>query len=503
MAGGRSGSGSGDGSAPPHSLPLFAPKPQLQPLPALTSSNFRQWRIVLGAHLACFGLDHLLDPNANATEEQQKQAKSYVIGSLTEHDYPHIQGKSTLHELVEALRTARHGKIEQHQVQLASRLLSLRIAPGESITEFCNKMRACCNQLEDAGVPFGDLLLAVWTLTCARLDARFTAQCDIMLGLGVKLTMDHVQAALKSVEHAGEMQVPSATGLAASGGVNTKPAEQEPSALAALAKRVNQLSSTLGQLKKTSRPAGSQRTPHQPYQQPQQRPHPYQRPSSTPGFRCLNCKGFNHSWKECRKPCQSCGRLGHSAHLCRTNPPNRTHQPSARTHFTAADQVPDEEAPQPTGYAFMHAGLPMPSPFRPGMRSPRSLHNGKTPSIKPTTRSKKFDWILDGGATHHMTYRKDLLHDFIPCLKKNDVEVAANVLLDLEGYGTLRFQSVINGVKHSREIKNVWYVPKLTVNLISGNQLKEAGCMIVGGVMVERRILCLTGMANLSCSAHL
>ena len=468
------------------SVAMFAPKPTLQALPVLSSTNFRQWRIVLGAHLACFGLDHLLDPTAVATPEQQKQARSYVIGSLSEHDYPHIEGKTTLYELIEALRTARHGKIEQHQVQLASQLLSLRIAPGESISEFCNKMRGYCNQLEDAGVPFGDLLLAVWTLTCARLDARFTAQCDIMLGLGVKLTMDHVQAALKSVEHAGEMQVPSATGLAASGGAKPK-ASEDPSALAALAKRVNQLSSTLGQLKKGASGSGPQRAAHQ---QPVQRTRPYHQPSSSNGggsFRCLNCKGFNHSYKVCKKPCQACGRHGHSAHLCRTNPPNdpnRRH--AARAHFSASEQDPDREEHHPTAHAYTHVGLPAPSILPPGFR------NGKSFSYRHTTRGRAysaanprrtgmFDWVLDSGATHHMTYCKDLLHDFVPSFRKNDVKVAADVFLDRVGYGTLRFETVIHGVKHSGEIRNVWYVPDLTETLISNNQLKDEGYMIVGG----------------------
>lgn len=205
------------GIAPPlaRSADAIMPKPRLAPLPHLGKNNFRPWKIVLRAHLACFGLAHLMDKDKqdSVTAHEFAQAKSYIIGTLGESDYQHMENSETFYDLVEALRTARHGRVEQYQVELASKLLSFRIQPNESITDFCDQMRTTCEQLNDSGVAFTDLLLSVWTLTCARLDSRYTTQCDIMLGLGVKLTMDHVQSALKAVEEKGSSNVPSATGL--------------------------------------------------------------------------------------------------------------------------------------------------------------------------------------------------------------------------------------------------------------------------------------------------
>ncbi len=310
-----------DVAPPTHAL---MPKPRLAPLPNLSKDNFRPWKIVLRSHLACFGLDHLMDPEKTFEPSQFAQAKSYIIGTLGESDYKHVEHARSFYELLEALRTARHGRMEQHQVELASKLLSYRIRADQSISEFCDQMRTTCEQLNDAGVEFHDLLLSVWTLTCARLDPRYTAQCDTMLGLGIKLTMDHVQSALKAVEEKHGSQVPSATGLSALKGVKRANPSDDVDPFAALAKRVHQLSSSLGKFKSSGGNAsgsgngGGKADPRR--ETPRGADDRSRVRSPLKPYRCNNCNGYGHGYRECKKPCQACGRRGHSSHMCRTNP---------------------------------------------------------------------------------------------------------------------------------------------------------------------------------------
>jgi hypothetical protein len=179
---------------------------------------------------------------------------------------------------------------------------------------------------------------------------------------------------------------------------------------------------------------------------------------------CNNCNGYGHGFKVCKKPCTACGQYGHSAHMCakgRTD--NRQRSANASAGYHASTSFPPGF--QPTGHAFPASGTYPPPP-------PAGGHAGYL-------RNGKWDWIVDDGATNHMTYRKDLLHNYVhdPAGQVSGLTPAA---VQREGYGTLRFMTTIDGRKHYREVHNVWYIPGISINLLSAQELKRHGAYRLG-----------------------
>jgi transposase InsO family protein len=91
-------------------------------------------------------------------------------------------------------------------------------------------------------------------------------------------------------------------------------------------------------------------------------------------------------------------------------------------------------------------------------------------------------WIMDSGATHHFTGCKKFLFDYQPdVVPTAHMQVAVDVILPRAGTGTVKFETHVNGIKHYREITGVWYVPGLTINMMSTMQLVDAGCWHMHG----------------------
>ena len=68
------------------------------------------------------------------------------------------------------------------------------------------------------------------------------------------------------------------------------------------------------------------------------------------------------------------------------------------------------------------------------------------------------DWILDSGATDHMTGNKNLLQNYKIGKGHEFVYVANGGKMEICGYGSI--------IVFSKEIKNVMHVKNCTVNLL-------------------------------------
>lgn len=88
------------------------------------------------------------------------------------------------------------------------------------------------------------------------------------------------------------------------------------------------------------------------------------------------------------------------------------------------------------------------------------------------------DWIIDSGATSHMTADKKAL-----CKRKtsklNHVTVANNEKLSIVGIGDVNHHVKNNGKVHELKLTNVQYVPNICANLISVSQMTKKGHEIV------------------------
>ena len=62
------------------------------------------------------------------------------------------------------------------------------------------------------------------------------------------------------------------------------------------------------------------------------------------------------------------------------------------------------------------------------------------------------------------------------------MQIAADLTLLRAGTGTVVITTFVNDVKHIRRIPGVWYVPGLTVNMLSTQLLVKNGCWHVHGM---------------------
>jgi hypothetical protein len=93
----------------------------------------------------------------------------------------------------------------------------------------------------------------------------------------------------------------------------------------------------------------------------------------------------------------------------------------------------------------------------------------------------KYNWVLDSGASHHMTPCKEYLFDYVQQQQHTSIQAAGQHPLYCVGKGTLRFISIVDGKTHKREIHNVWHVPDMSISLLSTQALKRMGCQVFSG----------------------
>ena len=238
---------------------------------------------------------------------------------------------------------------------------------------------------------------------------------------------------------------------------------------------------------------------------------------------CYECKGFGHLAKNCRKKlvCRYCKRSGHLIDDCRSlqrkNGPHQKQNPSAtRQNAPAAFQV---QAPLPdTGSTSSGAVSMTPAQiqeliqntvtsayasmgFNGGRYQPLSLlafpafHSSisQSSSITPST------WFLDSGASNHMTSVECSFTASHPYLGKDKITTANGDQLIISGIGTITLSSVSG---QSLPLSNVYFVPKLSANLLSVGQLIDDGYHInfssTGCVIQERQ----TGKVIATGSKH-
>ena len=73
-------------------------------------------------------------------------------------------------------------------------------------------------------------------------------------------------------------------------------------------------------------------------------------------------------------------------------------------------------------------------------------------------------WIIDSGATDHMTHFSQFFHTYIPCPSNRKIVVANESLATVAGLGDVY-------VSPSLVLKNILHVPKLSTNLVSIQKL--------------------------------
>jgi hypothetical protein len=100
------------------------------------------------------------------------------------------------------------------------------------------------------------------------------------------------------------------------------------------------------------------------------------------------------------------------------------------------------------------------------------LVSALTDSLKDSAKL----WLVDSGASRHMTGDKNVLADFKQVQFSSQVELGDDASYAIKGIGSTSFQ-MVSGV--FLQIENIHYVPGLTKNLISVEVLEDKGHRVI------------------------
>jgi hypothetical protein len=96
--------------------------------------------------------------------------------------------------------------------------------------------------------------------------------------------------------------------------------------------------------------------------------------------------------------------------------------------------------------------------------------------VVPADRDEDGDvWVLDTGASNHMTGRRDVLTSLDTSIG-GTVRFGDGSLVAIKGMGSVMLQTKKDGHKVLTE---VYFIPKLKSNIVSLGQLEEGGCKVV------------------------
>ncbi len=122
-----------------------------------------------------------------------------------------------------------------------------------------------------------------------------------------------------------------------------------------------------------------------------------------------------------------------------------------------------------------------PASSKPGRYDLKSVALFAEAAMSATTDDVFGLWVIDSGASAHMTCFLEKLVDYKPFDQPKPVTIGDNTQLLALGSGTACFVSreEHDGTEVAVEVHNVWYVPNLALNLLSVKKLLRGKCSVV------------------------
>ncbi len=174
---------------------------------------------------------------------------------------------------------------------------------------------------------------------------------------------------------------------------------------------------------------------------------------------CSYCKKPRHTREKCWK-----------LHGKPTNADYGNKQKSSHSHMTTTTK-PDEEKSQSKEECNQGKEEWKSSSTNAAIYSGTNatIYSGMLPFSIGFNASDRPSWIIDSGATDHMTYQSSLFTTYSPCPSSRKVATADGSLTTVAGIGDVPLSS-------SLILRNVLHVPKLSTNLISIQKLTHDLC---------------------------
>jgi transposase InsO family protein len=160
------------------------------------STNYNVWRVQMRGFLATKGL-------AEAIEEEDHQdsskAKGYLIMCVSEHHLPIIEGAANAHAAWTALERLYKQQSSANKIRLSRELALLEKGRDESIPAYVARARALANQLTSAGQPVEEATITQYVL--AGLPSKYAMIKTVITGASEDLpSLEDVTARLLLTE---------------------------------------------------------------------------------------------------------------------------------------------------------------------------------------------------------------------------------------------------------------------------------------------------------------
>ena len=165
--------------------------------------------------------------------------------------------------------------------------------------------------------------------------------------------------------------------------------------------------------------------------------------------RCFKLHGFPPGWKKGGNLSQ--GELGANWN---------------RAHHTASEKelpVVDTQALDKYNSKLKLSGGPSSTQGS----STNSSYHATSQGIKPVQPYAHKSWIIDSGATNHMTGASNLFTSYTPCSGKDKVRVADGSMVPITGRGSIRCTKTLS-------LSPVLHVPDFPINLLSVSSITKS-----------------------------
>jgi transposase InsO family protein len=461
---------------------VAAPGPATYPI--LSKSNYNDWSLVMKIKLQARCLWGAVDPDGpDVPLHEDKMAHEAICSAVPPEMISSITTKASAREAWESIKTMQIGddRIKKASAQKARReyeLLAFR--DGESVEDFAMRLTGIVNQLAILGDPEPDKKVVEKYLRIAKPRFKqLVLSIETLLDISA-LSLEEITGRLKAAEDDEPPPPPSTGGklyLTEEQWLERhKKKEQEEGRGAG------------GSGGHGKRGRGKWR--------------------GRGGSKSTDGGSSNSTAKTGRNDdkCRNCGKSGHWAYECRSKPKREEQahvaQDDEPTLLFLESGVDSYEAygdPHPSRFvsaaahdadpvrATLHTagpslgsniagagalGVSAPLATSGGGGGVIHLHEEKVFAVLGDTEDKDpRRWVLDTGATNHMTGSRAAFAS-IDAGISGTVRFGDGSVVRIEGCGTIMYEC--KSGEH-RTLANVYYIPRLTANIISIGQLDEGG----------------------------
>jgi hypothetical protein len=167
--------------------------------------------------------------------------------------------------------------------------------------------------------------------------------------------------------------------------------------------------------------------------------------SNASGGKCFNCGRTGHQKKDCTR-CFICKRNNHKSSEC---------------HFRDKGRDKKEHHSRDQGQESSNQKMP--------------VKIGYLGSRSATQAVSEEAWVIDSGASEHMTGRREWFTEFEEFEVRDKIEIGDGTFMEAVGKGNIEIETFVNGKRVAGTMSDVLYVPNMKRNLFSVKYVAKKG----------------------------